>query len=139
MKIKKRAMFAGRWQPVHSAHKWLVEQKLNEGVPALICVYDVPPDSEHPFTTSETMHMLELAFEGQDVIVMRIPEVESINYGPEPEYEIIQHNHPRTKKKRPASVSVSQIREQLKEGEHEWRQCVDPKIQGIVHSILLRK
>ena len=43
-KDKKRAIFIGRYQPYHAGHISLVQQKLDEGVPALIMVRDIEPD-----------------------------------------------------------------------------------------------
>ena len=30
------SMFIGRWQPWHDGHRWLIDQALNEGKPAII-------------------------------------------------------------------------------------------------------
>lgn len=130
----KRAMFVGRWQPFHNGHKWLIDQKLGEGVPVLICVRDIPPDSKNPFTTKQTMHMLETAYGDSDVVVMSIPDIESVNYGRGVGYDITEHVPP----KNIGFISATQIRKQIKEGSSEWKENVDPKIQGIVHSLLLR-
>jgi adenylylsulfate kinase len=127
-------MFVGRWQPLHNGHKWLIGQKLDEGVPVLICVRDIPPDVKNPFTTSETIHMLETAYEDQDVVVMSIPDIESVNYGRGVGYDITEHVPP----KDIGFISATQIRNQIKEGNHEWKKNVDSKIHGIVHSLLLR-
>lgn len=133
MAIKKRAMFIGRWQPFHNGHKWLIDQKLKDS-PVLICVRDIPPDSRNPFTTSQTMHMLETVYGDSDVVVMSIPDIESVNYGQSVDYDISEHKPP----KKIRSISASQIRKQIREGETDWKENVDPKIQGIVHSLLLR-
>ena len=47
----KRALFIGRWQPLHPGHKWLFNQKLNQGIPILIAVRDTPVNDTNPFTT----------------------------------------------------------------------------------------
>ena len=77
----KRAMFIGRWQPLHSGHMWLINQKLAEGAPVLIAVRDIPPDEKNPFTTSQTIEMLQKTYEDHDVVVIPIPDIESVNYG----------------------------------------------------------
>ena len=56
----KRAMFVGRWQPFHNGHKWLIDQKLSQGIPTLIAVRDIPPDNKNPFTTVEDYIVLFL-------------------------------------------------------------------------------
>ena len=29
--MKQWSMFIGRWQPWHKSHRWLIDQRLNEG------------------------------------------------------------------------------------------------------------
>ena len=58
----KRAMFVGRWQPFHIGHKWLIGQKLELGIPCLVAVRDIPPDEKNPFTTEQTVEMLQAAY-----------------------------------------------------------------------------
>ena len=70
-----RAMFVGRWQPLHNGHKWLIGQKLNQGVPVLICVRDILPDEKNPFTTEQTIDMLETAYVDDDVVIISIPDI----------------------------------------------------------------
>jgi adenylylsulfate kinase len=120
----KRAMFVGRWQPFHNGHKWLISQKLDEGVPVLICVRDIPPDDKNPFTTEETIDMLETAYEGQDVVVMSIPDIESVNYGRGVGYGIIEHVPP----KDVGFISATEIRNKINNNDSSWKSNVDSKI-----------
>ena len=41
---KKLAIFIGRYQPYHWGHIELINQKLKEGIGALIMVRDIEPD-----------------------------------------------------------------------------------------------
>ena len=34
----KYSMFIGRWQPWHKGHRWLIDQRLNEGKNVLVCI-----------------------------------------------------------------------------------------------------
>jgi adenylylsulfate kinase len=120
----KRAMFVGRWQPFHNGHKWLISQKLDEGVPVLICVRDIPPDDKNPFTTEETIDMLETAYDGQDVVVMSIPDIESVNYGRGVGYGIIEHVPP----KDVGFISATEIRNKINNNDSSWKSNVDSKI-----------
>ena len=117
-------MFVGRWQPFHNGHKWLISQKLDEGVPVLICVRDIPPDDKNPFTTEETIDMLETAYEGQDVVVMSIPDIESVNYGRGVGYGIIEHVPP----KDVGFISATEIRNKINNNDSSWKSNVDSKI-----------
>ena len=45
----KYSMFIGRWQPWHDGHRWLIDQRLNEGKNVLICVREVSQDDKNPY------------------------------------------------------------------------------------------
>ena len=124
----KRAMFVGRWQPFHNGHKWLINQKLSEGKAILIAVRDIPPDDKNPFTTEQTISMVRKVYEGQDVEVISIPDIESVNYGRGVGYEINEHVPP----KDIGFISATAIRQHIENGSLEWRQNVDASIQDDV-------
>ena len=126
--MKKRAMFVGRWQPLHNGHKWLIGQKLLEGVPVLICVRDIPPDDKNPFTTQETIEMLETAYAGEDVHVIAIPDIESVNYGRGVGYAITEHVPPADI----GFISATDIRSKIAAGDDSWKEKVDPRIHDLV-------
>ena len=128
----KRAMFIGRWQPFHNGHKWLISQKLDQGAPALICVRDIPPDERNPFTTAQTVHMLETAYADEDVVVLSVPDIESVNWGRGVGYETNEHVPP----KDVGFVSATSIREKIKDGDETWKQNVDEKIWDLVEEYL---
>ena len=48
----KYSMFIGRWQPWHDGHRWLINQRLNEGKNVLICIREVSQDDKNPYNTS---------------------------------------------------------------------------------------
>ena len=89
-KDKKYAIFIGRYQPYHLGHTTLVEQKLNNNIPCIIMVRDIEPDDKNPFTTEQTINMIQTYHNSKnhDVIVMAIPDIESVNYGRGVGYEI---------------------------------------------------
>ena len=93
---KKYAIFVGRYQPYHFGHIELIKQKLNQGIPALIMVRNIEPDERNPFTTEQTVTMIKKyhAAHGDDVEVMIIPDIESVNYGRGVGYEINEYQPP---------------------------------------------
>ena len=94
---KKYAIFIGRYQPYHWGHIELVQQKLNAGIPALIMVRDIARDEKNPFTTEQTVSMIEKYHQakGDDVKVIIIPDIESVNYGRGVGYDVIFHEPPK--------------------------------------------
>ena len=94
-------MFLGRWQGLHYGHRWLFDQLLKKGKNILICIRDCPlddPDEENEFIAEEIMGHLSEEYRDEilegKVKLMIIPDVESINYGREVGYEIIEHKPP---------------------------------------------
>jgi nicotinamide mononucleotide adenylyltransferase len=112
---KQYSMFIGRWQPWHEGHRWLIDQRLNEGKNVLICIRDIQPDEKNPFRASEVelnikKELWQLV--GQErVKVIIIPDIESVNFGRGVGYDIIEHVPPQEV----GDISATKIREQLKE------------------------
>ena len=103
----KYSMFVGRWHPFHDGHKWLVNQRLKKGKNVLICIRDMEPDENNPWNSHQVKQMIEHAYRNNDnVKVMIIPDIESINYGRGVGYEIIEHKPPDDIKK----ISATEIR-----------------------------
>ena len=133
-KDKKYAIFVGRYQPYHYGHINLIQQKLDEGIPALIMVRDIEPDEKNPFTTEQTVSMIKKyhKVKGDDVKVMVIPDIESVNYGRGVGYEINEY----TPTKEIGFISATKIRESIKQGDESWRGMVDKSIQEDVVNYL---
>lgn len=133
--MDKRAMFIGRWQPFHNGHKWLIEKKLSEGKPVLIAVRDIQPDEKNPFTTDQTIEMLNKVYSNDDVVVISIPDIESVNYGRGVGYEVNEHVPPDNIH----YISATSIRNKIKSGDDSWKQIVDNKIHDLVIKYLVKK
>jgi nicotinamide mononucleotide adenylyltransferase len=112
---KQYSMFIGRWQPWHDGHRWLIDQRLNEGKNVLICIRDISPNEKNPWSAIEVMGNLyqELAdlIEADRVKVMIIPDIESVNFGRGVGYDIIEH----VPSQEVSEISATKIREQLKQ------------------------
>jgi cytidyltransferase-like protein len=131
---KKYAIFIGRFQPYHYGHIEFIEQKLKEGIPVLIMVRDIEPDEKNPFTTEQTVSMIKKYHESEndDVKVIVIPDIESVNFGRGVGYEINEYIPPRDV----ASISATGIRNCIKNKDDYWRKLVDPVIQEDVLNYL---
>ena len=112
-----RALFIGRWQPLHPGHKWLFNQKLDNNIPILIAVRDTPVDDSNPFSTKEVILNLEKEYheevENGMVKVIPIPDIESVNYGRGVGYEINEFVPP----KEIGKISATELRKRLKKNE----------------------
>ena len=133
---KKYAIFIGRYQPYHYGHIELIEQKLKNGIPVLIMVRDIEPDEKNPFTTEQTVLMIKKYHKSKndDVKVIIIPDIESVNFGRGVGYEINEYIPP----KDIGGISATGIRNSIKNGDEYWRKMVDESIQEDVLSYLLK-
>ncbi len=110
----KYSMYIGRWQPWHQGHRWLIDQRLDNGKNVLICIRDIEPDEKNPWTSKEVeanlqIELRDLVEQGRVKIVI-IPDIESINIGRGVGYDIIEHVPPEEIR----DVSATNIRKQMK-------------------------
>ena len=98
-----------------------------------MAVRDIPPDVKNPFTTEQTIEMLEAAYADDDVVVISIPDIESVNYGRGVGYGIIEHVPPPDV----GFVSATSIRERIHDGDDSWKENVDSKIHHLVEKYLI--
>jgi cytidyltransferase-like protein len=131
---KKFAIFIGRYQPYHWGHIELINQKLNQGVPVLIMVRDIEPDEKNPFTTEQTVDMIQKyhSVKNDDVKVMIIPDIESVNFGRGVGYEINEFLPPDNI----GFISATKIRDSIKNGDNSWKEMVDESIQDDIINYL---
>ena len=110
--MSRYSMFIGRFQPFHEGHKWLIEQRLKLGKKvciAIMDIHDTEPD-ENPYTYHEVMmkiseELSDLLNEGK-IKIISIPPIESVNYGRDVGYDVIEHIPPKDIKK----ISATEIR-----------------------------
>jgi|TARA_B100001245_G_C22873125_1_gene419860 cytidyltransferase-like protein len=106
-------MFIGRWQPWHNGHRWLIDQRLNEGKNVLICVREVSKDDKNPYDPVDVKENVEKELkdliDSKRVKVIIIPDIESVNYGRGVGYDIIEHVPPSDI----GEISATKIREEL--------------------------
>jgi cytidyltransferase-like protein len=111
----KYSLFIGRWQPWHKGHRWLIDQRLNEGKNVCVAIRDVEPNENQPYTPQEVYENLHI--ELQDLIhdgrvrIIIIPDIESVNYGRGVGYEIIEHIPPGDIH----DISATKIRQNLRD------------------------
>jgi len=135
-KDKKYAIFVGRYQPYHYGHIELIKQKLDLGIPALIMIRDIDPDERNPFTAKETARMIRKYHKskGDDVKVIIIPDIESVNYGRGVGYEINEYEPPSNSGA--MFISASKIRDSIKNGDSSWKKMVDESLHSDIENYL---
>jgi nicotinamide mononucleotide adenylyltransferase len=112
---KQYSLFIGRWQPWHPGHRWLIDQRLNEGKNVCVAIRDVEVNENQPWEAKTIKKNVEV--ELHDLIqvgkikVIIIPDIESVNYGRGVGYEIIEHVPPTDIKE----ISATKIRQELRE------------------------
>tara|TARA_B100000575_G_C22652394_1_gene400279 strand:- start:44 stop:373 length:330 start_codon:yes stop_codon:yes gene_type:complete len=106
-------MFIGRWQPWHNGHRWLINQRLDQGKNVLICVREVSKDDSNPYDPESVKKNIENELKdlvlSKRVKVIIIPDIESVNYGRGVGYEIIEHVPP----DEVGQISATKIRKKL--------------------------
>jgi len=112
---KQYSMVVGRFQPWHSGHRWLIDQRLEQGKNVLICIRDVKPDDKNPFTAQEVeinikKHLWRF-LDDEKIKIIIIPDIESVNFGRGVGYDIIEHIPPDNIKE----ISATKIREEIKQ------------------------
>lgn len=109
----KYSMFIGRWQPWHNGHRWLIDQRLNQGKNVLVCIREVSLDDSNPYNPQDVKENIENELNDliklKRVKVIIIPDIESVNYGRGVGYEIIEHVPPQNI----GEISATKIRKEI--------------------------
>jgi nicotinamide mononucleotide adenylyltransferase len=108
------SLFIGRWQPLHSGHKELFRQVINEGGKVCVAIRDGEVNEKNPFSP---LHVMSNIFdemreevEAGKLKVIIIPDICSVEFGRGVGYDIIEHIPPTEV----AEISATKIREQMK-------------------------
>ena len=108
------SLFIGRWQPLHTGHKELFRQVINEGGKVCVAIRDGEVSEKNPFSPLQVM--TNIFDEMQDEVeagtlkVIIIPDICSVEFGRGVGYDIIEHIPP----PEVAEISATKIREQMK-------------------------
>ena len=110
----KYSMYIGRWQPWHDGHRWLIDQRLNDGKNVWIAIRNIPPDEKNPWTAEQVLQNIQeevrdLRQEGR-VVNTIVPDIESINIGRGVGYDVIEHCPPDKVK----NISATKIRAKMR-------------------------
>jgi adenylylsulfate kinase-like enzyme len=84
----KAVLLPGRWQPLHVGHEWLIQRELNQGKRVVVGIRDTPVSESDPYSTDVRKRMIEYRYEGEEVEVWVMPDIEAISYGRQVGYEV---------------------------------------------------
>jgi nicotinamide mononucleotide adenylyltransferase len=108
------SLFIGRWQPLHTGHKELFRQVINEGGKVCVAIRDGEVNENNPFSPFQVMtnifNEMQPEVEAGKLKVIIIPDICSVEFGRGVGYDIIEHIPPTEV----AEISATKIREQMK-------------------------
>ena len=118
-------MYPGRFQSPHVGHMHIFNESLKKGKYICIAVRDIEPDENNPFSAMEIKEMWEEIYAENDFVkVIIIPDIEAINYGRGVGFSINEIKVP----EQIANISATEIRNQIKDGNVEWKKFVSWRI-----------
>jgi hypothetical protein len=108
------SLFIGRWQPLHTGHKELFRQVINEGGKVCVAIRDGETNEKNPFSPLQVMdnifNEMQAEIEAGTLKAIIIPDICSVEFGRGVGYDIIEHIPPTEV----AEISATKIREQMK-------------------------
>jgi predicted nucleotidyltransferase len=126
-------LFIGRYQSPHKGHQTIFNEYLDKGLPILIAIRDVETDGNNPLTAEEVKCIWEKIYEGNDLVkVIIIPDIASVNYGRGVGYEVKEIQVTSNI----ANISATSIRNQIKDGQEDWKEFVDEKGHELLKKLL---
>lgn len=117
MDNKKYAVFIGRYQALHKGHKYLFRKKIEEGIPVLVWIRNVPVDEKNPFDATKVESMFwndpeTSVWISQGMMrLMILPDVEGVYYGRDVGYKVEKLSVP----DEIANISATKIREEMRQ------------------------
>ena len=88
------SLYIGRFQPFHDGHKWCVRQMLDNGKKVCIAIMDIHESEpeNNPYTYEEVLDRISEAMvdeiQSGKVKVIKIPPIDSVNYGRDVGYDL---------------------------------------------------
>lgn len=106
------SLYIGRFQPFHDGHKWCIKEMLSKGKKVCVAVMDIneAEPENNPYTFEQVSNMIkkEMSHEIKSGVmkIVKLPPIESVNYGRDVGYNLIEHVPPERIKK----ISATRIR-----------------------------
>ena len=104
----KYSLFIGKWQPWHDGHTWLIEERLKLAKNILIGIREIENPKYSPSDIKlKVFRLFPTEVNIGTIDFIELPDIESINYGRDVGYDIIEHIPPEDIKE----ISGTKIRE----------------------------
>ena len=106
----KYSLFIGKWQPWHDGHTWLIEERLKLGKNILIGIREIENPKYSPSDIKlKVFRLFPTEVNIGTIDFIELPDIESINYGRDVGYDIIEHIPPEDIKE----ISGTKIRKEI--------------------------
>jgi nicotinamide mononucleotide adenylyltransferase len=126
-------LFIGRYQSPHKGHQQIFDTYLNKKMPVLIAVRDVVPDEQNPLPAYVVQTLWQEVYRDNPLVsVIIIPDIETVNYGRGVGYEVKEIKVD----DKTASISATDIRNQIMEGKTDWKESVDERIHVYLEQVM---
>lgn len=126
-------LFIGRYQSPHKGHQQIFDTYLKQGLPVLIAVRDVVPDNKNPLPAYAVQTLWQEVYRDNPLVrVIIIPDIETVNYGRGVGYEVKEIKVD----DKTASISATDIRNQIIEGKEGWKEFVDERIHKHLEDVM---
>lgn len=125
---RSRALYIGRWSPFHNGHDAIIRKSLEIGEPVLIAVRDTPVGPSDPWPAGERAEMIREHYWDQNVEVIVISDISSVNVGRAVGYELREIAMPEGVE----AISGTGLRKQILSGEAAWRDKVPSAVAARV-------
>lgn len=106
------SLYIGRFQPFHEGHKWCIQTMLSNGKKVCIAIMDIneTEPENNPYTFEQVSNMIKKEMSNEIQIgllkIVKLPPIESVNYGRDVGYDLIEHVPPKKIKE----ISATKIR-----------------------------
>lgn len=129
--MKPGALFIGRWQPFHNGHDYLVRKALEDDKKVIIGIRRTEPGEKNPLTVAQRKEIIEAIYADDDVEVVVVPDIESVNIGRKVGYDVNRIDAPETVE----GISATNIRAMIESGDDSWTAFVPQKgVESIRHA-----
>jgi cytidyltransferase-like protein len=127
------SLFIGRWQPFHNGHAYIIQKAIQENKRVIIGVRDMCQDENNPYSFNTIERCLWRTY-GNQIEVISIPDVESINIGRDVGYAVNEIQVPEDIR----GISATAIRDQISADNNEWQQYVPKGVADVLNVIKYR-